>query len=185
MRIAHIAFALSLLLTKTGLAQQGEAVDSVVLMRKQDLCVPPRGCAAIPMVVLRRRELQAWILDSVDVRARSIGFYQLPPDVLGKVPWCEVVMSDNTMATLSIYRGTKAATVRGYHHCLGEKNAGPRYNVTPIEKQRLLDLEALIDSAASRAGRFHAPAYDRLQQPERVLLTVARFAHHYMVCACC
>ena len=150
MRVTHLAFVLPLSLANLSLAQDGVPVDSVVLKRKPAMCP---GCS-IPDVVLRRHELPSWILDSVDIRARHAGFYQLPVAVLGKVPWCKSVMSDAVMATLSIYRGASVATVQGYHHCLGGYPRATSDPPVPVEKQRLLDLESLIDSAARRTGRF-------------------------------
>jgi len=150
MRLTHLAFVLPLSLTNLSLAQDGSPVDSVVLKRKPAMC---RDCS-IPDVVLRRQELPSWILDSVDIRAHHVGFYQLPVDVLGKVPWCKTVMSDAVMATLSIYRDTSVASVRGYHHCMGGYPMATSDSPEPVEKRRLLDLESLIDSAARRSGRF-------------------------------
>ena len=63
-------------------------------------------------------------------------------------------VSDNVMASLSIYHGNSVATVRGYRHCLGADSKAISDRALPIEKQRLLEVEALIDSVAIRTGRF-------------------------------
>jgi len=148
---AHFVFGLSLSLATMSSAQESAPVDSIVLKRKHDLC---GGCTPFADIILRRRNVPSWMLDTIDARARSAGVYQLPADILGKVTWCRVAVSDNVMASLSIYHANSVASVRGYRHCLGADSKAISDRAVPIEKQRLLEVEALIDSVAIRTGRF-------------------------------
>jgi hypothetical protein len=149
MRTAGLVLGLLLSLTDRGLSQVPASVDSVVLRRKETLCLG--ACQPIPDVLLRRGKVPSWMMDTIGARAETAGFYQLPNDMRG-VPWCEVILSDQVMALLSIYRGRTLHTLRGYHDCIGRKtDVG---DAGPPERQRLLDLEALIDSVGSRKGRF-------------------------------
>ena len=124
--------------------------DSVVLSRKDDLCLG--GCKPIPDVVLRRTQLPAGVLEMIATRARAAGFYSLPANILGKVDWCQVAMSDSRMSVLAIYHADGFWSVRGYHHCLGGINY-THGSPPPPEKQKLVALEALVDSVARASAR--------------------------------
>ena len=150
MRTTGLVLGLLMTLGSVGLAQIRVSLDSVVLERTETLCIGE--CRPIADVILRRRDVPAWMLDTIEKRAQIAGFYEMPAD-LRDVPWCQVNLTDQLMATLTIYRPDGRATIQGYHHCSGR--LADTTNVTPPEKQRLLNLEALIDSVAGRRGRFH------------------------------
>lgn len=137
---------------------QGNSADSITLVRKHDLCA---GCRPHEDVALRARDVPAWMMDTIVARAVAAGFFQLPRSVLGAVPWCQVALSDNLMATLTIHRGRRAFTVSGYRHCV------PDDRQHQAAKQRLVDLEALIDSVALGQGRFAQGGAGRAAGPGR------------------
>jgi hypothetical protein len=137
-------------------AEPTGVVDSVVVTRKSDLC-GQRPCPT-SRVSLRRSEFSGGELDTLASKARSDHLYRLPPSVLGKTSWCYVAMSDAVMATITIYHRQGHWTTRGYRHCIGPKgilDGAPRD--TPVEKRRLLQLEASIDSLAAKT-RNRLPA---------------------------
>lgn len=111
-------------------------IDSVVLIRTP---VPGWPCPRCPPphVVLRRDAIASTKLLAFKHMADSIGFYALPPDVMG-ARFCRVVRSDDLMATLSIFHADGQWSVRGYHHCTDQSR----------EQSGLLALETLVDSLA-------------------------------------
>ena len=121
--------------------------DSVVLTRYGDQCSPRLDRCDFPAVVLRRTELPAGTLDTVVARAAAAGFYSLPRDVPGNVDWCQIVLSDGLMSTLSIHHRRAEWSVRGYHYCLGDRSSSHE-TPEPPERKRLVALEALVDSIA-------------------------------------
>lgn len=131
-----------------GAQQMPTAVpDSVVLTREDPFCAPDLKPCTLPTVVLRRAELPAGTLDSVAARALAAGFYQLPTEGLRHVAWCETMWSDARMATFTIHHGDRAWSVTGYHSCAGARNSTDA-SEPPPERQRLIAIEALVDSVA-------------------------------------
>ena len=111
-------------------------IDSVVLVRTP---VPGWPCPTCPpaRVVLRRDAIDSTTLAAIKQKADSIGFYDLPPNVMG-ASFCPVVRSDALMATLSIYHPDGRWSVRGYHHCTDRSP----------QQVGLLALEAMVDGIA-------------------------------------
>lgn len=131
-------------------------VDSVVVTRKSDMC-GQRVCPTL-RVSLRRSEFPGGELDTLASKARADGLYRLPPSVLGKTSWCYFAISDNIMASIAIYHREGSWTTRGYRHCLGPKGIRTDAPIeTPVEKRRLVQLEASIDSLAAICSRQSTP----------------------------
>jgi len=86
-------------------------VDSVVLQR-----VDARGQAG-SRTVLRRRTVAAGALEQLVQEAASIGFYRLPVNLVGAVPYCRTIVSDAGDATLTFFHNGARHSVGGYHHC--------------------------------------------------------------------
>lgn len=123
------------------------APDSVVVTREDQFCAPDLKPCSLPTVVLRRAELPAGTLDSIAAHALAAGVYQLSTEGLRHVPWCQTVWSDARMATFTIHHGDRAWSVTGYHSCAGARNSTDA-SEPPPERQRLIALEALVDSVA-------------------------------------
>lgn len=123
------------------------APDSVVVTREDPFCAPDLKPCTLPTVVLRRAELPAGTLESIAARALAAGVYQLSTEGLRHVAWCQTVWSDARTATFAIHHGNRAWSVTGYHHCAGARNSTDA-SEPPPERQRLMALEALVDSVA-------------------------------------
>lgn len=116
-------------------------IDSVVLVRTPAWRLPCPTCPPAH-IVLRRGASDSTALAAFSRKADSLGFYALPANVMG-ASFCQVVRSDDLLATLSIYHPDGHWSVRGYHHC---RDRSP-------EQAGLLALESLVDSLAVQPRR--------------------------------
>lgn len=92
-------------------------------------------------------------LDSLVARAKAIGFYELPADIVSDRGLCPVAMSDASGSTTTIYARSGTKVVRDYMGCMtSESNRAP---LPPVRQMHEFGKE--IDSVL-RSSRWARPA---------------------------
>ena len=97
----------------------------------------------------------ATTLPTLVSRARSIGFFDLPPKILGDSVLCPIARTDAPTVVVTIFTRDETRSVQDYHGCVDKVE----HKVAP-QLERLHAFEIEIDSAL-RSSRWVLPASRR------------------------